>query len=223
MGPGADPSPRGLEPDQTARARRDTDGAAAVRTMGHRHDAGRHRRRSATAGTSGGPVQVPWRPRRWCDIGLGVAGQPELRCRGLADHHCSGPAEQGGHTVVDRGDRPGQRSATGAHRYAGDHRQVLDRARDAEKWRQVTGREHGPLRRPGLLTAQFRSQGDERADPLAEPGGALHGVVEYVRGRDLTPPDRCSQFQGRQVVDLGHGPDRRGTRKRIVPSAVPPR
>ena len=82
-----------LEAEQTARAGRDADRAAAVARVRERHHARRDRRRAAAARSAGGPVEVPGVAGGPVGVRFGRRQQAELRRVGLAHDHAPGGAQ----------------------------------------------------------------------------------------------------------------------------------
>ncbi len=144
-----DPAAGRLDPEQPADAGRDADGAAAVAALGGRGQARRDRGGGAAARPARRPGQVPRRAGRRADLGLGVAGQPELGGGGLAGDDRAGPLDRDHHVVVGVGHVGLE--GLGAQRlpHPGDHVQVLDRDRHAGQrgQRRLVPRPPGPGRR----------------------------------------------------------------------------
>jgi len=149
-------------------------GGAAVAALGGRGQARRDRGGGTAARPARRPGQVPRRAGRRADLGLGVAGQPELGGGGLAGDDRAGPLDRDHHVVVGVGHVGLE--GLGAQRlpYPGDHVQVLDRDRHAGQRGQrrlVLGRGQRFLRRQGLVGGEFGGDGVE----------GTHLVVELLR------------------------------------------
>src|SRR5690606_6066082 len=128
--------------------------------------------------------------------------------------------------VVVRREERVDRGGPGAHRHARDHREVLDRARDAEERGQGAGLVDGPvaargdeggLRGEGLRPREVRRQRGERADRRAGVLGGVERGVEDVGGGRVARAQRARQGRRVEVEELG---DAHGRRRYARPPLV---
>ena len=199
----------GLEPDQPAHAGRDADRAAAVAALRDRHEPAGHRRARAAAGPAGQPGGVPRRAGRRPDVGLGVAGQPELRRRRLADADRAGRAQQRRRRRRRSRARSRRTRPSRASRDAGDHVQVLDRGRA----RRAAAAGRRPSRSTAASAARPRPRAvgghrDERPDLVVEAPDAVQRVLDELDRAHLAASDGRGRLQCGEIVQLRHGRDR---------------
>ena len=116
-----------LQAEQPAARRRNADRAAAVGSMGERHDAGRDGRRRTAARAAGRVIEIPRVAARAEQFGFRVRHLADLRRVGLAEHVETGRAAArdhrrivGGHEIpvvpaAHRQRQPGDRRAEILH------------------------------------------------------------------------------------------------------------
>ena len=181
VGAEGDATPRGLEAEEPARARRDADRTAAVAGVGERHHARRNRGRAATARSSGRPGEVPRIVRGAVGVRLGRRQQPELGCVRLPDDHASRGAESREEVRVVVGDDPevAEEPVAEVERFAGERAvEVLDEDRYAAE---------GPVGRiVGLGAGALVAPVDHRVEVGVDRVDAFEGGVDELARREHT-------------------------------------
>ena len=198
------PPAGGLQPDQPAHAGRDADRAAAVAALRDGDEPAGHRRGRTAARSPGEPAGVPRRARRRTDVGLGVAGQPELGGGRLAQADRAGLAQQPDDVVVDVGNELGHHPRAELRDHTAGQVEVLDRGRHPVQRRQLVAGQHRRFGSACLLACALGGHCHERADLVVQPGDAGERVLDELDRRDLLAAHRRGRLERGQVMQFGH-------------------
>ena len=198
----ADSPHRGLEAGDPAHARGNPDRPAGVGSEPHRRHACRHRDAGArTRSTGKVGVGMPGVVRRalvGVDAGAAVG---ELHRDGLAEQHHPGPGEAVHDGAVGIRHVVGEQAGARSGRQTRHVVQVLGHVGDAMQGTEVDARAELRIGGPGLGKGAVAAHHRERPQMRLERVDPAEEVLRDRSRRQLTGPDRSSQFDDGPVVD----------------------
>jgi hypothetical protein len=182
-----------------------TDRTADVGTELERGQPGGEGGRRPARRTTGRAVEVPRVAGRaeHLVVALHVAGvDRQVR---LAPDDRAGPAQPGHRGRVLGRDVVGQLGCAGRGAHPGRAEAVLDGHRHAVQRAELVAPGDGGVGRGGCRLGGVEVAGDDAVERAVEAIGPGDGVVQRLTTGHLATPDGGRQFDGGQLVQLGHG------------------